>query len=141
MPFSSLKWGNYQIKCREKMLNQITVTKIKNWAALNKVKMSVILIHVLWSFEYKGFICLCNRTDVDAVVDEIARKEPLITASKTEQVRKLVQSRCSHSQNKSVKSHNMYKVGVGLIKQVRKLVQKVQSQWNKFFKEYLHLVK
>ena len=30
------------------------------------------------------------RTDIDAVVDEIARKEALITASKTEQVRKLV---------------------------------------------------
>lgn len=30
------------------------------------------------------------RTDVDAVVDEIARKEALITASKTEQVRKLI---------------------------------------------------
>ena len=31
-----------------------------------------------------------HRTDVDAVVDEIARKEPLITSSKAEQVRKLV---------------------------------------------------
>lgn len=44
----------------------------------------------------RALICLHYRTDVDAVVDEIARKEPLITASKTEQVRKLVQSRCSH---------------------------------------------
>ncbi len=35
-----------------------------------------------------------NRTDVDAVVDEISRKEPLITPSKTEQVRKLVTSKC-----------------------------------------------
>lgn len=82
---------------------------------------------MLRSLEYKSFICLCNRTDVDAVVDEIARKEPLITASKTEQVRKLVQSRCSLSQNKSVKSHSIYKVGVRLIKQVGKLVQKVHS--------------
>jgi hypothetical protein len=32
------------------------------------------------------------RTDVDAVVDEISRKEPLITASKADQVRKLIQS-------------------------------------------------
>ena len=38
------------------------------------------------------YLIICYRTDVDAVVDEIARKEPLITASKTEQVRKLVQS-------------------------------------------------
>ncbi|CAC5413209.1 DAW1 [Mytilus coruscus] len=31
------------------------------------------------------------ETDVDAVVDEISRKEPLITASKADQVRKLIQ--------------------------------------------------
>jgi hypothetical protein len=30
------------------------------------------------------------RTDVDAVVDEISRKEPLITPTKSDQVRKLV---------------------------------------------------
>jgi hypothetical protein len=41
------------------------------------------------------YICFDHyRTDVDAVVDEISRKEPLITASKAEQVRKLVQSTC-----------------------------------------------
>jgi len=33
---------------------------------------------------------LFSSTDVDAVVDEITRKEPLITASKIEQVRKLI---------------------------------------------------
>lgn len=33
---------------------------------------------------------LFSRTDVDDVVDEISRKEPLITPSKTDQVRKLV---------------------------------------------------
>ena len=35
-------------------------------------------------------MCCLFRTDVDAVVDEIARKEALITPSKTDQVRKLV---------------------------------------------------
>jgi len=33
---------------------------------------------------------LCLRTDVDAVVDEIARKEVLITQNKLTQVRNLV---------------------------------------------------
>ena len=33
---------------------------------------------------------LCVRTDVDAVVDEIARKEVLITQNKLAQVRNLV---------------------------------------------------
>ena len=33
---------------------------------------------------------LCLRTDIDAVVDEIARKEALITQSKLTQVRNLV---------------------------------------------------
>ena len=33
---------------------------------------------------------LCSRTDVDAVVDEIARKEVLITQNKLAQVRNLV---------------------------------------------------
>jgi len=33
---------------------------------------------------------LCYRTDVDAVVDEIARKEVLITQNKLAQVRNLV---------------------------------------------------
>ena len=36
-------------------------------------------------------VVLCVfSTDVDAVVDEIARKEPLVTMSKTDQVRKLI---------------------------------------------------
>ena len=44
------------------------------------------------------------RTDVDAVVDEISRKEPLITPSKTEQVRKLVTRKWSCSELGWIKS-------------------------------------
>lgn len=62
------------------------------------------------------------------MVDEIARKEPLITASKTEQVRKLVQSRCSHIKTiKSDKSHNIYKVDVRLSKQVKQHLQSLST--------------
>lgn len=46
--------------------------------------MFVILIYVLWSFEYKGFIFFYNRIDVDVVVDEIVRKEFLIIVFKIE---------------------------------------------------------
>ncbi|WAR03285.1 DAW1-like protein [Mya arenaria] len=40
--------------------------------------------------EYEQGGHMKTKTDVDAVVDEIARKEALITASKTDQVRKLI---------------------------------------------------
>ena len=36
------------------------------------------------------FLIFYSSTDVNAVVDEIMKKEPLITASKVEQVHKLV---------------------------------------------------
>ena len=36
------------------------------------------------------FVYLTFSTDVDAVVDEIALKEPLVTMTKTDQVRKLI---------------------------------------------------
>ena len=41
----------------------------------------------LHQIDFLGFLF---RTDVDAVVDEISRKEPLVTPSKTEQIRKLI---------------------------------------------------
>ena len=41
------------------------------------------------SMSQSRFGCVFS-TDVDAVVDEIARKEPLVTTSKTDQVRKLI---------------------------------------------------
>lgn len=50
-----------------------------------------VLIDVV-SQLFNGLSTFNYRTDVDAVVDEIARKEALITASKTDQVRKLIGS-------------------------------------------------
>jgi len=59
----------------------------------SSAKRHYLLEHAyLKTLAYNSFyLCLFfSRTDVDAVVEEIARKEALITASKTEQVRKLI---------------------------------------------------
>lgn len=45
-----------------------------------KIKLEIIIIVKLF----------CCRTDVDMLLDDIVAKEPLITASKMEQVRKLI---------------------------------------------------
>jgi len=56
----------------------------------------------------------CLRTDVDAVVDEIARKEVLITQNKLAQVRNLVISilalLCTHQQLTGRPTHRTYQV-------------------------------
>ena len=47
------------------------------------------------------------RSDVDAIVDELVVREPLITTSKMEQVRKLILSIFSNTSQLVLKSENL----------------------------------
>ena len=47
------------------------------------------------------------RSDVDAIVDELVVREPLITTSKMEQVRKLILSIFSNTRQLVLKSENL----------------------------------
>ena len=63
----------------DKIAHKELITASKADQVRNKANLSHHDSHVFSIFS----------TDIDAVVDEIARKEPLITASKADQVRKL----------------------------------------------------
>ena len=61
--------------------SKLLLIPIRHKTGVNKLDRTVII---------QIFVYLTFSTDVDAVVDEIALKEPLVTMTKTDQVRKLI---------------------------------------------------